>query len=789
NNPGVSTLDVDPNTGGAEKNMALYMEIGATCDGSGGWYITAGGATTTSAVWQTEAAWSTVTVNNLSVNIQYSFCAKATNENDDETAFGVAGSAYSGANIPLAPTVNNPNASTLDVNPVTGGSEKNMALYMEIGATCDGSGGWYITAGGATTTSAVWQTEAAWDTVTITNLNSNTQYSFCAKATNENDAETAFGAAGLAYSGASTPTTAGHSNQAVDFMRWTWASGGSQADYIYGTDSNCLSGSTANTYWDEGSLSANTVYTRYACARNVDGATSTSLTIGPFYTEANTPTTPGHTNQTTVAMRWTWASGGAETDYAYGTDSNCSSGTTGNAYWDEGSLSANTAYTRYACSRNADTDISTSLAIGPFYTSANAPNAPTVNNPGVSTLDVDPNTGGAEKNMALYMEIGATCDGSGGWYITAGGATTTSAVWQTEAAWSTVTVNNLSVNIQYSFCAKATNENDDETAFGAVGSSYCGASVPSAPTVNNPGVSTLDVNPNSGGSEKNMALYMEIGATCDGSGGWYITAGGATTTSAVWQTEAAWDTVTVTSLSVNNQYSFCAKATNENDDETAFGASGSAYSGANVPVTPGHTNQTDVAMRWTWASGGAETDYAYGTDSNCTSGNTSNTYWDEGSLSANTAYTRYACARNADAVKSSSLTIGPFYTSANVPATPTVGNPGSNSLDVNPNTGGVEKEMAIYMEQGGSCDGSGGSYINGSGATSTTAVWQTDVAWDTVTVNDLLIGTTYSFCVKATNENDDETTFGSAGSSSTGDPPAPYRFEGGFNIFGGMTFY
>ncbi|RLC38089.1 hypothetical protein DRH27_03115, partial [Candidatus Falkowbacteria bacterium] len=191
------------------------------------------------------------------------------------------------------------------------------------------------------------------------------------------------------YTLANTPNTAGHSNQAVDSMRWTWASGGSQTDYIYGTDSNCLSGSTANTYWDEGSLSANTAYTRYACARNTDGATSSSLTIGPFYTEANTPTTPGHTNQTDAAMRWTWASGGAETDYSYGTDTNCSGGNTSNTYWDEGSLSANTAYTRYACARNGDTDKTGSLTIGPFYTSANAPNAPTVNNPGVSTLDVD----------------------------------------------------------------------------------------------------------------------------------------------------------------------------------------------------------------------------------------------------------------------------------------------------------------------------------------------------------------------------------------------------------------
>ena len=245
---------------------------------------------------------------------------------------------------------------------------------------------------------------------------------------------------------------------------------------------------------------------------------------------ADAPITPGHTSQATTSMRWTWASGGAQNDYVYSTVSDCSSGYTytSNTYYDDSGLSANTAYTRYACARNGDGATSTALTIGPFYTSASTSSNPIVNNPATSTLDVNPVTGGAESSMAIYVEAGAGCDGSGGLgYVQADGSTDVSAIWQTDGVWATVTAIGLSVNTQYSFCVKARNGNDDETGFGSASSAYTSANTPSSPVVDNPGSYTLDVNPTTGGAETSLAIYIEAGATCDGASGLgYVQAAG-----------------------------------------------------------------------------------------------------------------------------------------------------------------------------------------------------------------------------------------------------------------------
>ena len=143
------------------------------------------------------------------------------------------------------------------------------------------------------------------------------------------------------------------------------------------------------------------------------------------------------------------------------------------------------------------------------------------------------------------------------------------------------------------------------------------------------------------------------------------------------------------------------------------------------------------------------------------------TYIDETGLSANTQYTRYIKAYNSYGNSSASSTASK-YTLANTPNAPTVGSATGTTLGINPVTGGAESAMAIYVEQGATCDGSGGlGYVQASGSISGSAAWQTDAQWATTTATGLTAVTQYSFCVKARNGDATETGFGSAASGTT----------------------
>ncbi|MEI6696278.1 MAG: hypothetical protein WCO13_09425 [Bacteroidota bacterium] len=100
-----------------------------------------------------------------------------------------------------------------------------------------------------------------------------------------------------------------------------------------------------------------------------------------------------------------------------------------------------------------------------FYTLANVPSAPTVNNASSSTLDVAVNVNG--NPAATEFAIKET----GGLYVQSNGTLSASAVWQTAATWSsTITVNGLAAFTTYTFEVKARNGAATETAFGATAS-------------------------------------------------------------------------------------------------------------------------------------------------------------------------------------------------------------------------------------------------------------------------------------------------------------------------------
>ncbi|NCD21923.1 MAG: hypothetical protein EOL90_03150, partial [Spartobacteria bacterium] len=93
-------------------------------------------------------------------------------------------------NVPAAPTVDNPTATTLDVAVNANGNP--AATEFAIQRTGDSQ---YLQANGSFGAAEVWQAAATWGTVTATGLSPETEYSFQVKARNGANVETAFGTA------------------------------------------------------------------------------------------------------------------------------------------------------------------------------------------------------------------------------------------------------------------------------------------------------------------------------------------------------------------------------------------------------------------------------------------------------------------------------------------------------------------------------------------------------------------------------------------------------------------
>jgi hypothetical protein len=447
------------------------------------------------------------------------------------------------------------------------------------------------------------------------------------------------------------PTTPGHTNQTSSSMRWTWANGdGATVNYAYGTTNACATGTATNTYWDESSLSSNTAYTRYVCGRNSGGALSSPLTIGPFYTSADTPVSPGYNTVTSTGMNMTWSSGGAQSSFILSSsDCSVSGGSTSTSPQTISGQSANTAITRYVCAVNGNGDRTSALQIGPFYTAANTP-------------------------------------------------TTASHSLQTASG----------MNLSWA----------------------------------------------SGGAQSS---YIFSASDCSSGGG-----------------STATSPQTISGLTANTSVTRYVCATNADGVRTPALTVGPFFTDASVPTSPASDSVTTSGMNLSWASGGAQTSFYYGTVADCGSGGSVVTSPQTVSgLTANTAVTRYVCAVNGSGDKTSALTIGPFYTLATTPGAPAITNLTSTTMDVNPAaiTGGGE--MAIYVSNSAvNCSAAtGGNYVQTGGSLSSSAAWQTESAWGTKTVTGLSPGTTYYTCVKARNSSNAETAFGTSATGTTVNPP------------------
>ncbi|GGC78534.1 hypothetical protein GCM10011508_02490 [Flavobacterium lutivivi] len=136
-------------------------------------------------------------------------------------------------------------------------------------------------------------------------------------------------------------------------------------------------------------------------------------------------------------------------------------------------LSVNTLYYYNAYAINSQgTSYGTSSS---FYTLANVPSLPVVNNPTSSTLDVSIGSGDGNPSNTLYaIQVGSS-------YVQNFGSSTlgVTPVWFTSSQWGTTTVTGLAGSTLYTFSVKAKNGDNVETSFGS--STSLSTSVNSSP--------------------------------------------------------------------------------------------------------------------------------------------------------------------------------------------------------------------------------------------------------------------------------------------------------------------
>ena len=671
--PTVSTLAASTtNTTTASVHGDVTADGGATVTDRGVCYKTTAGVAITdnkTASASNGTGQFTVSLSSLAVNQIYYYKAYATN-----TAGATLGSEMSFttlANVPSAPTVNNPTASSLDIAVNENGNPASTEFAIQ--RTSDSQ---YLQSDGSWGASAVWATKATWGTKTATGLSASTTYYFQVKARNSVNVETAFGSQGSGTTSAAggiwinpmsagTPMgtyylgdTMGSWNVNFEIGQASW----DNAQVGIGTALNGTGYNYATANWYEDGTPPNKRVRRdlsgyqytaagshyvicQARANSGDTYTSKSgngwsnttayppadLSSAYFTCSAlNNPSAQSATaaSSSQIDLSWTRGSSGGDKDtiifrYTNSTPptltqgSSYSQGSTYSGYYcvykgsgtshnDSASLSAGTQYYYFFYAENYS-----------YYSAGVNANATTHGPPTVSTTP-------AFSSNTTSIILGGNVTADGGGTVTNRGVvyktTATVAISDNKTqigsgtgAFSN-TISSLSVNQIYYFRAYA--QNSSGTTLGTELSFYTLANVPSAPTVNNPTATTLDVAVNENGNPASTEFAIQ--RTSDSN---YLQADGSWGASAVWATKAGWGTKTATGLSSGTSYSIQVKARNGANEETAFGSSASGLTICGTPATPTASSVTTTGFTadWSASTGAASYRLDVATDSGFTS--------------------------------------------------------------------------------------------------------------------------------------------------------------------------
>jgi photosystem II stability/assembly factor-like uncharacterized protein len=307
-----------------------------------------------------------VTFTGLSVNTHYNARAHATNYKG--TGYSYRTGFWTLANVPSAPTVDNPTATTLDVAVNVNGNPNATEFVIHETSTDK-----FIQADGTLGATAVWATATTWGTKTVTGLTTGTEYTFEVKARNGANVETDYGTS-TSQSTCSNPTNGGSigSDQTIcsGSTPVAFTSNSSPSNYAgtleykwqVSTTSELtgftdISASNSLTY-SPGALTMDSWYKRLArvsCKTDWTGAAETNvvkITIRPTFTAGTILTTgeticyigdPAEIGSTTAA-----SGGDGNIEYKWQADGSDIAGSNSATYNPPSGLTTTTVYTRWA---------------------------------------------------------------------------------------------------------------------------------------------------------------------------------------------------------------------------------------------------------------------------------------------------------------------------------------------------------------------------------------------------------------------------------------------------------
>jgi hypothetical protein len=480
-----------------------------------GWYYDCTQANCDNGSFNTWVTSTSLVDTGLNSNTEYSFRVKARNGDGVETAYSVSDSKYTLAPVPVisfsSVTSGDITLGTSNLNNFGVGQSAVMYECVSINSgECD--------------TGNIWDATGA---QTLTQLQTNKEYEFRAKARNGDGIETAYSSNYPITTAAANPLELSLSDVGSTSLRVTLNgdNNGNPSDTQYlvrhfGTDKylNALTNTLEVTeYWGTyadfeeatgvmvNGLEDGVLQRFEVKARNSDDVETDYSNDTQVYTLLNTPTLVSGQALSSSSIRWniTENTDNEEGIKVYDGSNNLVATCNGAdlSYCDETSMSPNTSNTRRVVVFNEDVESAKSNQES-AYTRTNTPGAPTLSF-GLNQVQVTIN---ANSNPAptLFSILEQS-----GQYVQSDGTLGVTEVKRTLADWATINVTGLSANTSYTFSVKAENGDATHQTTSSTASGYTFASGVSAPTVTGSTTTNIDVeiNPSGNPSTTQYAIY------------------------------------------------------------------------------------------------------------------------------------------------------------------------------------------------------------------------------------------------------------------------------------------
>lgn len=397
------------------------------------------------------------------------------------------------------------------------------------------------------------------------------------------------------------PSNPGATNITTSKIRWTWQDNSTNEDgfHVFARIGTTPPSSASHTiakdtnYCDHTSLATNTRYSMQVSAYNTYYE---SLKTSPIsrYTAIDPISGLNFSNITQDSI--TVASSNIPTNITCSSSgiriSNVTASTDSgwkqdNLPWVSDSLSVNTPYTFQGDARNGDGTVASPFAASK-YTAIEPIDGLSLSNVQIDKITVQ------STNTPSNLASGSSA------LIFVISPGNSPCPWRQNNT--TYQFQNLSPNTQYSFYGQSRNGDMLVATASNIQTKYTLANTPTAPTITNPGLNTLDVAIGPADSNPSSTDYaIEIFPTVGGCS--WVQANGSIGATAVYQAGSTWGTKTVTGLSIATTYSFRSTAKNGEGilaGPGPWGISTTLDNPPNAPTNPGTSWIGHYGITWTW---------------------------------------------------------------------------------------------------------------------------------------------------------------------------------------------